>query len=83
MLPGEEGHTKWFRRLNAFEQQETLRQVAWKRKHWPDPPDGEWTKRKGYTCPHILPDANRSLALSSAFGLNRAITPQACPAPRC
>jgi len=32
-LPGEGENSAWFHRLNGFEQQETLRQVAFKRKH--------------------------------------------------
>jgi len=34
VLPGEAGgDTSWFQRLNDFEKQETLRQVAYKRRH--------------------------------------------------
>jgi len=62
-LPGEPGDTAWFERMNAFEQQETRRQVAFKRKHWPDLPDGIWAKKKGeaYTYPHIVPDRDKAL----------------------
>jgi len=62
-LPGENGHSDWFDRLNQFEQQETRRQVTFKRKRWPDLPDGVWAKKKGetYTYPHILPDGDKSL----------------------
>jgi hypothetical protein len=58
ILPGEEGHSDWFDRLNIFEQQETLRQVEFKRKCWPGLPDGVGTKKNGetYTYPHILPE---------------------------
>jgi hypothetical protein len=55
LLPGEGENSEWFRRLNGFEQQETLRQVQFKRRHWPGLSDGEWSGRKGYTYPHILP----------------------------
>jgi len=35
-LPGEDSlDDSWFERLNAFEQQETKRQVAFKRRQWP------------------------------------------------
>ena len=63
VLPGEDGHSDWFDRLNEFERQETRRQVAFKRKHWPDLPDGVWAKKKGetHTYPHILPEGDRSL----------------------
>ena len=57
-LPGELGESGWFGRLNAFEQQETRRQVEFKRRHWPDLPDGVWSKRPDYTYPHILPDGH-------------------------
>lgn len=53
-LPGEGPNTAWFERLNAFEQQETLRQVAFKRSRWPDMPDGAWSKNRRLTYPHIL-----------------------------
>jgi hypothetical protein len=53
--PPETGDASWFERLNAFEQQETRRQVAFKRKHWPCLPDGEWSGKPGYFYPHILP----------------------------
>ena len=55
-LPGEGEECEWFYRLNPFERQETLRQVAFKRRHWPDIPDGAWSKRPSYTYPHILPE---------------------------
>lgn len=55
-LPNEGGEYGWFDRLNAFEQQETRRQVDFKRKRWPDLPDGAWSKRPDRTYPHILPD---------------------------
>ncbi len=68
VLPGEDGHSDWFDRLNQFERQETLRQVSFKRKRWPDLPDGVWAKKKGeiYTYPHILPEGDKSLCPSIA-----------------
>jgi len=63
VLPGEEGgETAWFYRQNAFEQQEIFRQVAFKRCHWPELADGVWSKRPGYTYPHILPPGKERLA---------------------
>lgn len=56
VLPGEEGgETAWFYTQNAFEQQEIFRQVAFKRRHWPQLGDGRSSKRPTYTYPHILP----------------------------
>lgn len=52
---GAEGDTSWFERYPPFIQAETRRQVQYKRKCWPDLPDGEHRKRRGYTYPHILP----------------------------
>lgn len=54
-LPGEGGDSAWFRRLNDFQQQETRRQVKFKRRRWPELPDGTWSKRPTYSYPHILP----------------------------
>ncbi len=45
----------WFHRLNEFEQQETRRQVVFKRYSWPKLVDGVWNKRPNYQYPHILP----------------------------
>ncbi len=45
----------WFKRLNSFEQQETIRQIEYKEKHWPGLPDGAWSKNPNYHYPHILP----------------------------
>lgn len=59
--PGE-GDVTWFLRLNKFEQQETRRQVLYKRTHWPDLPDGQWSKRRGYVYPHILPEGHQEKA---------------------
>ena len=57
-LPGEGKNYIWFKRLNKFEKQETLRQIQFKRKHWPDIKDGCWSKRPAYTYPHIMPVGN-------------------------
>jgi len=63
VLPGEEGgETAWFYRQNAFERQEIFRQVAYKRRHWPERADGVWSKRPEYTYPHILPPGKERLA---------------------
>ncbi len=63
-LPGEgHGDESWFNRLNAFEQQETKRQVVFKRNHWPDLENGVWSKRPDYQYPHILPENHLSKAL--------------------
>ena len=53
--PEERGDATWFHRLNKFERQETRRQVIFKRRQWPDLPDGCWSGRRGYSYPHILP----------------------------
>lgn len=63
-LPGEgRGDETWFYRLNAFEQQEIRRQVAFKRNHWPELKDGAWSKRPNYQYPHILPENHIKEAL--------------------
>ena len=63
-LPGEySGDDSWFLRLNAFEQQETRRQVAFKRSRWPELNDGVWSKRANYQYPHILPEGHMAKAL--------------------
>jgi hypothetical protein len=56
VLPGEDGETRWFGSLNSFEQAETLRQVAFKRRRWPSLPDGGWAKMPNRSYPHILPE---------------------------
>jgi hypothetical protein len=62
-LPGEEsGDTAWFQRQNPFEQQEILRQVAFKRGRWPHLPDGISSKHPTHTYPHILPAGHERLA---------------------
>lgn len=59
VLPGETGgDTSWFFRQNHFEQQEILRQVAFKNKYWPGLGNGKFAKRPQHTYPHILPDGN-------------------------
>jgi len=56
VLPGETGgDVTWFARLNAFEQQETLRQVRFKRTHWPGLENGRYAKLPQHTYPLILP----------------------------
>ena len=63
-LPSEyRGDDSWFHRLNTFEQQETRRQVAFKRIHWPELEDGFWSKRPSYQYPHILPENHMAKAL--------------------
>lgn len=54
-LPRESGDSAWFERLNPFEQQETRRQVKFKRRHWPELADGFLINRPTYSYPHILP----------------------------
>ena len=55
-LPGEGGDGRWFANLNAFEQQETKRQIDFKRRNWPKLPDGRFSKQPNITYPHILPE---------------------------
>lgn len=63
VLPGEAGGDwSWFGRQNAFEQQEIRRQVAYRRRHWPDLPNGPWSKRPSHFYPHILPAGCEHLA---------------------
>jgi len=63
VLPGEiDGNTTWFYRQNPFEQQETLRQVAFKRQRWPTLEDGRNIRFPGHIYPHILPDGYVRLA---------------------
>jgi len=63
VLPGEEGgDTAWFYRQNSFEQQEIFRQVAFKRRRWPQLGDGRASKRPTFTYPHILPAGLERLA---------------------
>jgi hypothetical protein len=62
VLPGEQGETAWFGRLNAFEQAETVRQVEFKRRRWPHLPDGCWSKDPRRSYPHILPDGELAKA---------------------
>ena len=63
VLPGEEGgDTAWFSSQNSFEQQEIFRQVAFKRRRWPQLGDGSASKRPTYTYPHILPAGHERMA---------------------
>jgi hypothetical protein len=63
VLPGEEnGNTSWFYRQNDFERQEILRQVKFKRRHWPELGNGKLAKLPWHTYPHILPDGHRRKA---------------------
>jgi hypothetical protein len=62
VLPGDAGDTAWFARMNAFEQQEIRRLVRFRRRRWPDLPDGPWSKRPNLTYPHILPPGCEDLA---------------------
>ncbi len=69
VLPGESGgDTAWFDRQNAFEQSEILRQVAYKRNHWPKLEDGRFSKRPDYAYPHILPSGHENLAFYGPLG---------------
>jgi hypothetical protein len=56
-LPGDpgDGLTGWFDRMNPFQQQETRRQVEFKRRRWPDLADGPLVQRPNLIYPHILP----------------------------
>jgi len=69
VLPGESGgDTKWFNRLNEFEKQETLRQIQFKRKRWPNLPNGATANHPNRLYPHILPsDSSHQMALFDGF----------------
>ncbi|MCL5960058.1 MAG: hypothetical protein M1358_12240 [Chloroflexi bacterium] len=43
---------------NKFQQQETERQVNYRRRHWPELDNGVWSKGPKYTYPHILPQGH-------------------------
>ena len=59
VLPPEQGETKWLTSLNAFEAQETVRQAQFKRKRWPELPDGiRVAGGVSHSYPHILPDGD-------------------------
>jgi len=59
VLPPEQGETKWLTSLNAFEAQETVRQAQFKRKQWPELPDGvRVAGDASHSYPHILPDGD-------------------------
>lgn len=57
-LPGETGDSDWIEDMSEFDRKETIRQVQFKRRHFPEILDGEWEKRPGNIYPHILPDGN-------------------------
>ncbi len=59
VMPGEEGDSVWFARLNPFQQLVTRRQVEYKRRLWPGVGDGAWSKDPDSTYPHILPTGHR------------------------
>lgn len=65
-LPGDPGggSTGWFEGMNLFEQQETRHQVEYKRRHWPNMPDGKW---RGEAYPHILPEGKQEKAFFEPF----------------
>lgn len=65
-LPGDpgEGLTDWFERMSPFLQEQTRRQVEYKRKHWPDLPDGTW---RSNPYPHILPEGSQEKAFFEPF----------------
>lgn len=52
-------YLSWFDRLNDFEKQETLRQINFKQKHWPNSANGVWSKDKSRAYPHILEDGDK------------------------
>jgi hypothetical protein len=56
VLPGENGgDSGWRSRQSSFEQQVTVRQVAFKRRRWPHLPDGRATRHPTFAYPHVLP----------------------------
>lgn len=59
--PGDD--TSWFGRYSPFIQSETRRQIAWKRRQWPELPDGEHVKNPGHFYPHLLPATHADLNL--------------------
>ena len=59
-----EGLTDWFERMSPFLQEHTRRQVQYKRKHWPDLPDGTWQHNP---YPHIVPEGNQEKAFFEPF----------------
>lgn len=69
VLPGElGGETAWFYKMNKFQQQETVRQVKFKLNHWPEFPNGQFTKYPNRFYPHILPaGSSLELALYKGF----------------
>jgi len=67
--PGEDD-IEWFGRLNPFEQQETRRQVLYKRTRWPGLQNGPWSKRPSYIYPHILPEDHQEKAFFDPSVMN-------------
>ena len=61
--PGE-GDVAWFEKMSPFVREQTRRQVEYKRKHWPDLPDGAY---QGNPYPHILPEAGQERAFFEPF----------------
>ena len=59
VLPGEEGgDIEWFFQQNEFEQREIQRQVAFKKRYWPDLENGRLVRQPQHTYPHILPEGH-------------------------
>lgn len=48
----------WLEALRDFERQETLRQIDFKRKNWPELPDGAWADQPVHLYPHVLPEGH-------------------------
>jgi len=64
-FPGDpDAYTSWFGRMNPFVQQETVRQVAFKRRNWPNLRDG-CMRRDGalHYFPHIMPEGSENRVL--------------------
>jgi hypothetical protein len=59
-----EGLTGWFEKMSPFLQEQTRRQVQYKREHWPELGDGVW---RGDPYPHILPEGSQEKAFSEPF----------------
>ena len=64
--PGE-GLTDWFENMSPFLQEQTRRQVHYKRKHWPDLGEGTW---QGNPYPHILPGGSQEKAFFDPSVMN-------------
>jgi hypothetical protein len=64
-LPGDgDIHSAWLGRMNPFVQQETVRQVAFKRRNWPNLRDG-YMRRGGalHYFPHMMPEGREKSVL--------------------